>query len=59
MAVPKRKTSKSRRNMRHRMNSKLAMPAMAKCQNCFHPIKPHFICNACGYYGKKLVMDVK
>lgn len=49
MAVPKRKTSKSRKNMR-RANWKLAVPGMTKCPQCQEYKMPHRICSACGFY---------
>ena len=49
MAVPKRKTSKSRKNMR-RANWKLAIPGMVKCPKCQEFKMPHRICDACGFY---------
>lgn len=55
MAVPKRKTSKARRDKR-RANWKLSAPTMMECPQC-HEIKlPHHVCPNCGYYdGKKVV----
>lgn len=55
MAVPKRKTSKSRRNMRNRANSKLAMPALSFCSHCQGPTKPHFACQGCGFYNGRFI----
>jgi large subunit ribosomal protein L32 len=49
MAVPKRKTSKSRKNLR-RSHHGLAMPAQAKCPQCDEPRAPHRVCRSCGYY---------
>ena len=49
MAVPKRKTSKARKNKR-RANWKLAVPGMVKCSNCGELIKSHVGYNHCGYY---------
>jgi len=40
MAVPKRKTSKARRDKR-RANWKLEVPGMVKCSNCGELIKAH------------------
>ncbi|MDP8268515.1 MAG: 50S ribosomal protein L32 [Candidatus Tenebribacter davisii] len=53
MAVPKRKTSKSRRDKR-RTHYKATAPATAVCSNCGEICKPHNICAKCGHYnGKK------
>ena len=55
MPVPKRKTSKARRDKRSA--SKFIRPqAVTVCQNCQEPINPHQACPACGYYkGKKVI----
>jgi large subunit ribosomal protein L32 len=55
MAVPKRKTSKSRRDQRSA--SKFLKPkAFATCSHCSLAVMPHTICEACGYYkGKKII----
>ncbi len=55
MAVPKRKTSKSRKNMR-RANWKAQMPTAAKCPHCHQPKKPHVVCPNCGYYAGREVV---
>lgn len=55
MAVPKRKTSKARRDKR-RANWKLAIPGMISCPQCGELIMPHRVCKACGFYkGKEVV----
>lgn len=50
MAVPKRKTSKSRKNKR-RSHHALALPAQAKCAQCGEPRLPHRVCRSCGFYA--------
>ena len=55
MAVPKRKTSQSRRNMR-RAHDGLAASAMSECPNCGDIMRPHHACPHCGYYkGREVV----
>jgi large subunit ribosomal protein L32 len=49
MAVPKKKTSKSRRNMR-RAHDALPTSSYAECSNCGELKRPHHICAACGHY---------
>jgi len=56
MAVPKRKTSKSRRNMR-RAHDSLKPSAHAECQNCGELKRLHHVCGACGYYDGREVVD--
>ena len=55
MAVPKRKTSKARRDQR-RANWKLTAPGYVACPQCHEPKMPHHVCPECGYYdGKEVV----
>jgi len=58
MAVPKRKTSPSRRNMR-RSHHALTVVAHADCPNCGEPKRPHHICGACGHYSEREVVKAK
>lgn len=55
MAVPKRKTSKARRDKR-RATYKLVVPGMIQCPKCQAFIMPHNICGECGYYNGKEVI---
>jgi large subunit ribosomal protein L32 len=57
MAVPKRKTSKARRDQR-RANWKLAVPGIVKCPQCGEFKTPHRVCKACGYYNGKEIAAV-
>ncbi|MBQ9416105.1 MAG: 50S ribosomal protein L32 [Clostridia bacterium] len=61
MAVPKRKTSKSRRDKRRSNNSKLSSPALVRCSNpeCDEMIRPHHVCRKCGFYDGKKILDIK
>lgn len=55
MAVPKRRTSKSRKNKR-RSHWKLSAPGMTKCSHC-HQLKiAHSVCSNCGYYGGREIL---
>ncbi len=57
MAVPKKKTTQSRRNMR-RAHDALSTNAVSVCKVCGEAVKPHNICKACGSYnGKKVIED--
>jgi len=58
MAVPKRKTSKARRDKR-RANWKLAIPGIVECPQCHKPKLVHHVCKACGYYDGKQVIAVE
>ena len=55
MAVPKRRTSKSRRDMR-RSHDHVKMPNPSLCPKCHEPVLPHHICIKCGTYrGKSII----
>jgi large subunit ribosomal protein L32 len=55
MAVPKRKTSPSRRNMR-RSHHALAPTTHAECPQCGEQKRPHHVCASCGHYdGREIV----
>jgi large subunit ribosomal protein L32 len=56
MAVPKKKTSKSRRNMR-RSHDKLPFLSFDFCPECKFAKRPHHICGKCGWYGKSIVKE--
>tara|TARA_R110002050_G_scaffold15615_1_gene47919 strand:- start:3590 stop:3805 length:216 start_codon:yes stop_codon:yes gene_type:complete len=58
MAVPKKKTSKSKRNMR-RSHHALKIPGYAECQNCGEQRRPHHVCGSCGFYNKREVVAQK
>jgi len=57
MAVPKRRTSKSRKRLR-RGNHVAASMATQSCPRCSSPKLSHRVCGACGYYGGKKVIEV-
>lgn len=61
MAVPKRRKSRSKRDMRkaHWVRS-LAVPQLTTCPNCGAAKLPHRICAACGHYkGRQIIIPVK
>jgi large subunit ribosomal protein L32 len=59
MAVPKRRTSKSRRDRRRASNWKLTVPNLVECPQCHEKKQPHHACPACGYYDNRVVIDVE
>ncbi len=58
MAVPARKVSKTRRDKR-RTHDKIDSPTQAVCTNCKAVIKPHRVCDQCGFYKGKQVIEIK
>jgi len=55
MAVPKRRTSRSRRNNR-RQHLGIARMQLVRCSNCGTAIRPHTVCASCGHYRGRQVM---
>jgi len=58
MATPKKKMSKSKRNMR-RSHDALSASSYTECPKCGELVRPHHVCEACGYYNKKEVLVKK
>lgn len=57
MAVPKKRTSKSRQRKR-RTQIFLKKPNTILCPNCKKETLPHIVCGSCGYYKGKQYVDV-
>lgn len=58
MAVPKRKTSKSVRNMR-RAHHAIKGENAVECPNCGEAKRTHHVCGHCGYYDGRQVHSEK
>ena len=58
MAVPKRRTSKARRNSR-RAGWKIEAPKLAPCPQCHELKPPHKVCLSCGYYKNREAVKVE
>lgn len=59
MAVPKRKTSKARRDKRRASSYRLNKATVVECPQCHEPKQPHRICPSCGYYKNREVIVVE
>jgi len=57
MAVPKQKTSKSRRNQR-RAHHALTASAVVEDKHTGELVRPHHVCRKTGMYKGKKVIDV-
>jgi large subunit ribosomal protein L32 len=55
VAVPKRRTSRSKRNMRRANHDKVTAPQLIACANCGEPSVPHRACASCGHYKGRQV----
>ena len=58
MAVPKRRTSKTRKRKR-RTHDKAPEVAIQACPRCGDPRRPHRVCPSCGYYGEERRIEVE
>ena len=56
MAVPKGKTSKTRKRSRA-ANGKLNKPNLVECPHCHELKMPHQVCGNCGYYDNEEVVS--
>lgn len=55
MAVPKRRLTSSRRDMRRANHDKVTAPNVVPCSNCSAPMISHRVCPSCGHYNGKAV----
>ncbi len=58
MAVPKRRTSKSRKRLR-RGHHNADAPRPQGCARCGSPKRSHRVCPSCGYYGGVKRLEVE
>ena len=58
MPVPKRRQSKSRRDKR-RLQDGLTVPTWINCSQCGEAARPHHVCEKCGYYKGKQIIEIK
>lgn len=56
MAVPKRRTSKQRKRTR-RAHWKATPPTLSTCPQCHQPKLSHRVCDNCGYYKGRVVVE--
>jgi len=54
MAVPRKKVSRSKRDMR-RAHDRLETLNLVECSNCGEFKRPHHVCSACGHYNGREV----
>lgn len=57
MAVPRKKVTRAKRNMR-RAHDALTPNAFHECPNCGELKRPHHVCAACGHYSGREVVAV-
>lgn len=60
MAVPKKRTSVSRKGLRRAgQHHKLTAQSTMSCPNCGEPTLPLYVCPSCGTYKGKEVIKIK
>lgn len=59
MAVPKKKTTRARRNRRRAHHDKIESPNLIECPHCHQPKLPHRVCPNCGFYKDREVVEVE
>jgi large subunit ribosomal protein L32 len=59
VAVPKRRTTRGKRDMRRANHDKVVAPSIVACSNCGEPSVPHRVCPACGFYKGAQVVATK
>jgi large subunit ribosomal protein L32 len=59
VAVPKRRTSRTKRDSRRANHDKVSAPTLARCSNCGETMRPHRVCPACGHYAGTEVIAKK
>ena len=59
MAVPKRKTSKQRRDKRRASSYTLNKATVTECPHCHEAKQPHRVCRSCGYYKNREAIVVE
>lgn len=58
VAVPKRKTSRQRRDTRRATHAVVAT-RMGRCPRCSSPVRTHHVCGVCGYYRGRPVVEIE
>lgn len=56
MAVPRNRLSNARKNSKRAHHAKTPKN-LTKCSNCGNLRLPHTICQSCGAYGKRIVIE--
>jgi large subunit ribosomal protein L32 len=57
MAVPKRKTSKSKTRSRRANHDRVNLVKFVACPHCGQYTKPHHVCPNCGYYKDREIIS--
>ncbi|MCC6954870.1 MAG: 50S ribosomal protein L32 [Deltaproteobacteria bacterium] len=58
MQAPKKRVSKSRKNMR-RAHDGLTVVGVSKCKNCGGNVRSHTVCGECGFYRGRFFISAR
>ena len=58
MAVPKKRTSKSRTRMRRSQHDKASSAQLTFCNHCGEPKQTHRVCMSCGHYRGRQILAI-
>jgi len=58
MAVPKKKTSKSKSRSRKASAWRIRATGRSNCPRCSTAKRPHTVCDNCGWYGGRQAIEV-
>jgi len=60
MSLPKKRVSKSKRNMRRsHEGQRNAMPSLSRCSRCGEAKMPHRVCVHCGHYNDREIIKME
>jgi large subunit ribosomal protein L32 len=59
MANLKWKTPRSKTRSRRAANWKLGAVTATECPQCHQPKRPHFVCESCGTYDGRQVVEIR
>jgi large subunit ribosomal protein L32 len=59
VAVPKRRTPRSKRDSRRANQNRVVVPALTTCPKCGETMRRHRVCPACGHYAGEEIIAKK
>jgi large subunit ribosomal protein L32 len=60
VAVPKRKTTRAKRDQRRANHDRVSAPNTIPCPNCGDMMLPHRVCPNCGHYkGREIIAQAE
>ncbi len=59
MAVPKKKTTRARRDRRRAHHNKVKVVSLIECPQCRQLKMPHRVCPHCGFYKGREAVEVE